>query len=137
MRKLVAISMVLLSVLIITGCGSSSGKTSVTGTVTYVQRIALPDDAVVTVQIEDVSLADAPAEVIGEQVINTEGEQVPIGYEVEYDPNDIEDNHSYSMRARITDAAGNLLFINDTAIPVITRDNPTSDVEILVVPVGG
>jgi len=113
----------------------SSGSSTVSGTITYLQRIALPDDTVITVQIQDTSLADAPAVVIGEQVIQTDGKQVPFEFEVPYDAKDIQDNHSYTMSVRITDGAGNLLFINDTAIPVITRDNPTQDIEIVVVPV--
>ena len=113
----------------------SSGSDSVSGTITYLQKIALPDDAVITVQIQDTSLADAPATVIGEQVIKTEGRQVPFDFEVIYDPNEIQDNHSYTMSVRITDGAGKLLFINDTVIPVITRDNPTEEIEIIVVPV--
>jgi putative lipoprotein len=113
----------------------SSGSDSVSGTITYLQRIALPDDAVITVQIQDTSLADAPATVMGEQVIQTEGKQVPFEFEVTYDAEAIQDNHSYTMSVRITDGTGNLLFINDTVIPVITRDNPTEEVEIIVVPV--
>jgi len=124
-------TMLILSFL--TACGS--GASSVSGTITYLQKIALPDDAVITVQIQDTSLADAPATVMGEQIIQTEGKQVPFDYEVRYDAEAIQDNHTYTMSVRITDGAGKLLFINDTAIPVITRDNPTQDVEIIVVPV--
>jgi putative lipoprotein len=122
---------------IMTGCKSSSNEAAVTGTVTYLQRIALPPGAVVTVQIQDVSKADAPAEVIGEQVIKTEGKQVPIPFAVSYDPAKIQENHRYSLQARIEDGAGKLLFINDTSIPVITSGNPTQDIEVIVVPVGG
>jgi uncharacterized lipoprotein YbaY len=104
----------------------------VTGTVTYRPRIALPPDAVITVQIQDVSLADAAAEIVGEQVIPAEGRQVPFAYAVPYDPAAIEARNSYSMAARIEDAEGTLLFRSDTNIPVITDDNPTSDVEIVV-----
>jgi len=125
------ITMLILAFL--TACSSGSG--SVSGTITYLQKIALPDDAVITIQIQDTSLADAKATVIGEQVIKTEGKQVPFDFEVTYDSNAIQDNHTYTMSARITDEAGKLLFINDTAIPVITRDSPTEDVEIIVVPV--
>ena len=114
-------------------CGSTAS--SVSGTITYLQKIALPDDAVITVQIQDTSLADAPATVVGELVIQTEGKQVPFDYEVPYDAEAIQENHTYTMSVRITDGASKLLFINDTAIPVITRDNPTQDVEIIVVPV--
>jgi uncharacterized lipoprotein YbaY len=41
------------------------------------------------------------------------------------------------MSVRITDADGKLLFINDTHIPVITRGNPTKEVEVAVITVGG
>ena len=114
--------------------GAAAGA-AITGTVVYRQRIALPEDAIVTVQIQDTSRADAPAEVIGEQIVETNGRQVPIPYSVSYNPDGVVANHTYTMRARITDGQGTLLFINDTSIPVITRGNPTSDVEIVVVPV--
>jgi uncharacterized lipoprotein YbaY len=114
----------------------AAGGAAVTGTVTYLQRIALPEDAVVQVEIRDTSLADAPAETIGVQVIHTNGRQVPIPYVVRYNPAVIVENHTYTMSARISDSEGNLLFINDTAIPVITNDNPTENVEILVVQTG-
>jgi uncharacterized lipoprotein YbaY len=118
---------------VLAGCAvGQSLPASVTGNVTYLQRIALPDDAVVTVQLQDVSLADAPATVLGEQVIQTEGKQVPFAYSVPYDPQQIQDNHSYGMRATIADGAGNLLFTSTTAYPVITQGNPTSNVEIVV-----
>jgi uncharacterized lipoprotein YbaY len=41
------------------------------------------------------------------------------------------------VHARIEDAAGTLLFINDTAIPVITNDAPSEDVPVPVVAVPG
>jgi uncharacterized lipoprotein YbaY/heat shock protein HslJ len=108
--------------------------TSVTGTVTYLQRIALPDDAVVKVQIYNASLADA-TEVLGEQIIETGGQQVPIPFDVAYNPDDINENLMYSVSARIEDSAENLLFISDTVTPVITQGNPTEDVEIMTVQV--
>jgi putative lipoprotein len=123
-------------VLLISACDSAD-TASITGDVTYFQRIALPEDAIVTVQLQDVSRMDVSADVLGEQVIVTDGNQVPFPYDVEYDSNDIINNHTYSMSARITDSQGNLLFISDTVNPVITSGNPTSDVEIVTVPVGG
>jgi putative lipoprotein len=136
MQKMISALVLLLGLVLLASCGKSSQAT-VSGTVTYLQRIALPPDAVVVVRIEDVSKADAMAEVIGEQVIHTDGMQVPIPFEVAYDTDQIEENHSYSLRARIEDGAGKLLFTNDTSVPVITRSNPVQDVEVLVVPVGG
>lgn len=107
---------------------------SVTGDVTYLQRIALPDDAVVEVSIYNASLADA-SEIVGVQVIETAGAQVPIPFDVAYSSGDINENLLYSVSARIEDGAGNLLFISDTAVPVITNGNPTTDVEIVTIQV--
>lgn len=138
MFKIISAFSFCLTAAILTGCGGSSpDEATVTGTVTYLQRIALPADAEVTVSIEDVSLADAPAEVLGSQVIETKGSQVPIAFAVPYDPDKIEANHTYSLRGRIEDGNGRLLFTSDTSVPVITRENPTQDVEIIVVPAGG
>lgn len=137
MLQLIFITLGCLAALSLAGCAGASEKAAVTGMVTYLQRIALPPDAVVTVRIEDVSRADAPAELIGEQVIQTKGAQVPIPFAVPYDPEKIVENHTYSLRVRIEDGAGGLLFINDTSVPVITRGSPTEQVEVIVVPAGG
>lgn len=114
---------------------ATAEEAAVTGTVTYLQRSALPDDAVVKVQLQDTSLADAPAMVMGEQLIPTNGQQVPIPFSVSYNPADIIDNHTYTLSVRIEDSSGTLLFINTTSVPVITRGNPTTDVEVIVDPV--
>ena len=108
-------------------------QAGVTGTVTYLQRIALPEDVVVEVKLSDVSLADAPATTIGEQVITNPG-QVPIPFEVTYDPAEIDPRNTYAIQVRINDSAGNLLFINTSAYNVITHDNP-STLEVVVEPV--
>ncbi|MFO7678972.1 MAG: META domain-containing protein [Chloroflexota bacterium] len=100
----------------------------VTGEATYLERIALPDDAVLTVQIQDISLADASATIIGEQSYVTDGQQVPLPFAVPYNTGDIVESNSYGLSVRMTAADGTLLFINDTIIPVITRGNPTSGI---------
>lgn len=117
--------------------GSNPTTPTVSGTVTYRQRSALPTGATVTVQLQDVSRADAPATIMGEQQIAMDGKSVPVAYSIAYDPAAIDPRNTYSVAARITDADGKLLFISDTFIPVITRDSPTANVEIVVVPVGG
>ena len=132
--QIILLAIILFLTLFLTACRSEGA--TITGVVNYHQPIALPDDAVVTVQIQDVSLMDVAAKVIGEQVIETDGAQVPIPYEVHYDPGEIDDRHTYSMSARIEGSTGKLLFISDMSIPVITRDNPTKDVEIVVIPIG-
>lgn len=112
-----------------------SSAASVSGTVTNADIAPIPDGATISIQIQDTSLADAPAEVIGEQIVE-ESAQFPIAYQVDYNTGQIVDNHTYTMSARIEDAEGTLLFINDIAIPVITNGGPTENVEIPVIQVG-
>ena len=107
------------------------GQNSVSGTITYRERMALPPDAVVIVQIQDVSRADAPANTIGEQIIHDPG-QVPIAFEVDYAPRDIDEQHTYVLHARIEDGQGNLLFTTTQQYPVITHDYPTEDIELVL-----
>lgn len=81
------------------------------GEVLYRERIALPPNAVLSVQLADVSLADAPAAVLGEQKVDPAG-QVPIRFEIKFDPSAIRTNMSYALQARIT-VDGQLWFITD------------------------
>jgi len=111
-----------------TGTGTTTSK--VTGSITYRERIALPPSAVITVKLVDVSLADAPAVLIAEQVIATAGRQVPFEFALEYDAARIQPSHTYAVQVRIENG-DRLLFISDTMNPVITRGAPTR-VDIVV-----
>lgn len=86
-----------------------SAKASLGGEVFYLQRIALPPTAVLSVSLQDITLADAPAKVIDEQRGPVKG-QVPLPFHLSYDPQKIEPNHRYSINARI-EVDGKLLFI--------------------------
>jgi copper homeostasis protein (lipoprotein) len=98
---------------------AAAGAAQVKGTATYRERIALTPDAVFEALLEDVSKADAPAVVVGSVRIEKPG-QVPIGFEIPYDPARIDQSHSYSVRARIL-VGQRLLFTTDRAYPVLTR----------------
>lgn len=102
----------------------------VTGTVTYRERIAMPPDAVVIVTVEDSSLMDAPAIEIGAHVIDSPG-SVPVPYAVGYDPAEIVEGHTYTVRATIS-AGDDLLWTTDRAYEVITGGNPTTADLVLV-----
>ena len=116
--------------------GTETTQDAVTGTVTYRQRVALPPSAVVAVRLLDVSLQDTASNVIAEDRISAEGKQVPIAFDLTYDPNRIQPRNRYVVRAEIRDG-DRLLFTTDTSYPVITQGNPTTGVEVVVVPVGG
>jgi uncharacterized lipoprotein YbaY/heat shock protein HslJ len=72
----------------------------ITGSATYRERIALTPDALFEVTLEDVSRADAPAEVIGRTREENPG-QVPISFELRLDPGMIDPNRRYVVRASI------------------------------------
>ena len=86
-----------------------AAKTSLDGEVFYLQRIALPPSATLSVSLQDVSLADAPAVVLDEQKGPVKG-QVPLPFHLTYDPAQVKPGHSYSVSARI-ELDGKLLFI--------------------------
>ncbi|MGF1490912.1 MAG: YbaY family lipoprotein [Microcoleaceae cyanobacterium] len=105
----------------------------VSGMVTYRQRVALPPGAVVKVKLVDASIADARAVTIAEQTIQIEDQQVPIPFELTYDPEEIDPSHRYAVQAQIT-FEGQLRWVSTTSYPVITQDSP-STVEVVVEPV--
>ena len=107
-----------------------------TGTVTYLQRIALPPNAVIDVQLQDVSLQDVPATVIAAERYVAAGRQVPFPFELTYDPAGIDPKHTYAVAARIT-VDGKLRWINTQRYPVLTGGAPVTGVEIIVESVGG
>lgn len=101
---------------------------SIAGDISYRERIALPDTAVATVALIDVSLADAPSVTISQQVIDPAG-QVPIPFVLPFEPDAILAGHSYALSARI-EVDGQLWFINDTRISV----DPLVDVGMVAIP---
>lgn len=118
---------------VMTGLATIKPANTVTGTVTYRQRIALPPNATVEVTLADVSRADAAAIVIDRQTIVTKGKQVPIPFTLNYDPNTIIPNHNYAVSARIL-VDGQLRWVSTTRNSVITLGNP-AQAEVWVSPV--
>ncbi|MCO8166339.1 YbaY family lipoprotein [Pseudomonas sp. 21LCFQ02] len=86
------------------------GIASLEGEVFYLQRSALPPAATLSVSLQDVSRADAPATTLAQYntPINT---QVPLPFHLQYDPAQVTPGHSYAVSARI-EADGRLLFIS-------------------------
>ena len=100
------------------------GGAFVTGTITYRARAAPGPGAVATIQLRDVSLADAPSVLIAEQTIaNTGAPGVPVAFRIEYDPAAIDERRTYAIQASIRED-GRLLFANDTVYDVITYGRP-------------
>ena len=113
------------------GCNKTA---TVTGTATYRERIALPPDAVVEVVLEDISLADAAAEVLARVVLERPG-QPPFAFELNVDHGVLDESRRYAVRARITHGE-QLLFVTDQVYPVLTGGYGTS-ADLLLVKVAG
>lgn len=91
---------------------SLAAQRTIEGEVLYRERIAMPPDAVVIVQLADVSLADAPARIIAEQTIKPTG-QVPVPFSLSFDEAELKSGRTYALQARIN-VGDTLWFITDT-----------------------
>ena len=69
-----------------------AAKTSLNGEVFYLQRIALPPSATLSVSLQDISLADAPAVILDEHKGPVKG-QVPLPFHLSYDPAPVSYTH--------------------------------------------
>lgn len=105
-----------LSVLMLAACMTTPAEqpVTVTGQITYRERIALPPTAQVEITLADVSLMDAPAKTIAQQRFTADGRQVPFAFSLTVDQRPLDPRHSYAVSARISDASGRLMFITDT-----------------------
>ena len=93
-------------------------------------EVELPEGAVVTVRLLDISEADASAVTLGEQVIE-DGARLPLEFHVAYDRDDIDERYDYSLQATVRHQ-GRLLYINDTVHPVLSRGTrEDSDIEVI------
>ena len=99
----------------------ASQAEQVTGTATYLQRIARPPDAVFDAHVEDVSRADVRANTIGSVRIVEPGNP-PIAFAIDIDRQRIDERHRYLVRATIT-VDGRLQFTTDQIYPVLTQGN--------------
>lgn len=114
--------------------GQIIDRAVLTGSVTHLQRVALPPDAAVHVQLQDVSLPDGPPRLVAETIVPAEGKKPPIRFRLEYPTAAIDPEHDYVLQASIM-AGGKMLFATVTAYSVITHGAPAT-IGMLVLPVG-
>ena len=108
---------------------SEAAETRVTGSVFYLERIALSPEAVVQVEVVEVAPEGGTASVIGAQRLSSPG-QVPISFSVGVPAERIRPEGSYAVRARITD--GGRTFSTPEPVPVLTQGHPSQDVRVRV-----
>jgi putative lipoprotein len=125
-RPSLLLSGVLALVLFLPGCSgpdSTPRPPSITGSLTYRQRIALPPTAVIEVQLLDVTRTDAPAEVLNTVTLSPQ-HQPPFYFTIRYDPRKIDSTHAYALKATIS-VGGQLRFLSTNNTRVLTQGNPT------------
>ena len=100
----------------------------------YRERIAMPPNATLIVTLADVSRADAPAATVASRRIEEPG-NVPIDVEIAYDRSSIDERFTYAVRATI-EVDGEMWWTSTEAHHVLTGGAP-DHVEVMVFSVTG
>lgn len=103
-----------------------SQNLSVTGTVSYRERIALPRDSVINVELWDVS---KNRQVSAWATRNPAG--IPVPFNVPYPASAIDSNNFYEIRASIA-VEGITRWRTSKGVPVITKGNPAFNLNVIV-----
>ena len=112
------------------GTGERTGVIWLSGIVTFRERKTLPRDAMIRVELMDVSGKDGPSRTIAMLEIAPEGRQPPIPFEISYNPAIIDPDRAYALRVKIFQGR-RILFVNASANNVITN-GVRSNVEVVV-----
>jgi putative lipoprotein len=107
----------ILPILLVLASALPAAAQVVPGSALHRERMALPPDAVFEATLQDVSRADAAAEVLGRARLDPAG-QSPFRFEIPYDAARIAAGRRYVVRAEIRHE-GRLLFTTDVAHPVL------------------
>lgn len=112
----------------------TDGMKTIVGTVWYRERMLLPPNAEILINLEEVARADAPSDLIATTRFAPEAGQ-PWAFSLEYDPAKLYDKGRYVLRAMI-EAEGRLLFTSTEHIPAFDR-NPEEPLKIMVSQIAG
>ncbi|NJN57208.1 MAG: hypothetical protein HC879_06755 [Leptolyngbyaceae cyanobacterium SL_5_9] len=123
-----------LSLLVLAGLTSNSlslQSNKVSGVLIATPDVALPEGAIAYITLLDVSpRQDVESSIIARQTIPNPN-QLPVSFELSYNPDRIHPDHLYAIQAQVT-TEGRVVLRNRSAYPVITQGNP-SVVEVLVI----
>ena len=132
-RKVIARAIAAMTLGVVAGAPAlPAAAGTLSGTAIYLERIALPPDAVFEAVVQDVSRMDAPARAIGRYSQSPAGSP-PFRFDIFYDESALDPRARYAVRASVTHQ-GRLLFTTDTHIAVL--DGANQPVEITMVSAG-
>ena len=92
----------------------------ISGSATYRERIALPEDVTLTVELLDVSKPGIRAERLALLALPVGHQQVPLPFELPFYPAAVQPAHRYTLRATLS-SGGELLFTTVQQVPVLTH----------------
>lgn len=117
------------------GADASAEQIQVQVSVAYRERIMLTPGHVISVRVEDVSLADAPARVLAEVRRPLESRAPPFVVTVQVPADEVDPRHTYAVRAEIRDPDGALRFTTDIRHVVLTQGaRNQADIVLVAVP---
>jgi uncharacterized lipoprotein YbaY len=98
---------------------------SISGRATFVSKLALPTDAVLIVQLKDLTKdADDPGAVLAEERVPAGGGKSPLSFTLRYDPAKIAAKSPSAVAASITGRGGKLLFVLVRPLTIADISNP-------------
>ena len=110
---------------------ASAAQPMVTGTLVYMQKIALPPNAAIEVKMQDVTAV--PPKTIAETVFGAAGQQVPIAFQLTYNPANINQAHTYQVLANIS-VNGKPMFVTNTPLHVVTQGSRSQGIALMLQP---
>lgn len=114
------------------GSGQQQRAGRIRGVVTYRQRMALPANAEVIVRLRDST--SPTGETIAEDKFSVAGRQVPIPFELGFEPRDIIRGRTYELTAEIR-VDGQVVFRTENGTTVELRNGQADPVELVLTPI--
>lgn len=92
----------------------SEEKVAVIGKLAYAERIGLPENGKIEIQLNDLSRPGAPRRSLALGIIAIHDMKLPLRFRIEVGEEMIDPRRSYSVSAHVADASERMVFITDT-----------------------
>ncbi|QHM70162.1 YbaY family lipoprotein [Mixta intestinalis] len=115
------------------GTESTITQPNVSGSVYIRGNFTLPADAALTVTLSDASLSDAPAKVLSQRVVRTEGKPGPYRFVLPFNPADIQPDARILLSAAVT-IDNKVVLVTDSVKPAINGGGTQIDLTLVPVP---
>jgi putative lipoprotein len=104
---------------------------TVSGTVSWRERVALPPGATLVLRLEEVARPGASPVLIAEQTLESRGRQPPFAFELRYKGEAIRPEREYFVSAEVV-LLERRMFATEASCPVLTRGRAARGVEIVL-----